>query len=156
VEDLWGTDNGINPISIRNEIKDLTWENVGIARSEESLRQAIEVFEDMKKNRLPRVGNRSRSFNMEFMEVMDVRSMIASGECMAKGALMREESRCGHFREDYPLPKDEWTLNIIYSLDKNGDLKLKKESIVQTRLHPKDVEMPVFPTSGKILPSEEG
>ena len=93
---------------------------------------------------------------MEFMEAMDVRSMIASGECMARGALMREESRCGHFREDYPLPKDEWTLNIIYSLDKNGDLTLKKEPIVQTRLHRKDAEMPVFPTSGKILRSDEG
>jgi len=156
VEDLWDTDNGINPISIRNEIKELTWDNVGIARTKESLSHAIEVFEDMKKNRLPRVGNRSRSFNMEFMEAMDVRSMIASGECMARGALMREESRCGHFREDYPLPKDEWTLNIIYSLDENGDLTLKKEPIVQTRLHRKDAEMPVFPTSGKILRSDEG
>ena len=150
VEDIVSTDNGVNPISIRNEIKDLVWNNVGIARSEGTLTHAIEVFEDMKKNRLPRVGDRGRSYSIEFLEALDVRSMICSGECMARGGLLREESRCGHFREDYPVPKDEWTANIIYSLDGDGQLVLRKEPIVQTILDPKKVEMPIFPTHGRL------
>jgi len=150
VEDVVGTDNGVNPISVRNEIKDLVWDHVGIARSKDSLTHAIKVFEDMKVNRLPRIGNRGGSYNIEFIEAMDVRSMIISGETMARGALMREESRCGHFREDHPLPKDEWTANIVYCLDEKGALRMEKTPIVQTRLDPKAVEMPIFPTHGKM------
>lgn len=156
VEDIVSTDNGVNPISIRNEIKDLVWDNVGIARSKESLNHALEVLDDIKTNRLPRIGNRGSAYNTEFMEALDVRSMIVSSECMARGALMREESRCGHFREDLPLPKDEWTANIVTSYDEDGQLKLEKIPVVQTHLSPDEVEMPIFPTCGIIPPLDEG
>jgi len=149
VEDIVSTDNGVNPISMRNEIKELMWNNVGIARSKESLTHAINVLEGMKK-RPPRVGQRGKSYNVEFLEALDARSMICSAECMARGALMREESRCGHFREDYPVPKHEWTVNIVYSLDEDGELRLRKEPVVQTILDPYGTEMPIFPTHGRI------
>jgi succinate dehydrogenase/fumarate reductase flavoprotein subunit len=156
VEDVVGTDNGVNPISIRNEIKDLIWDNVGIARSRESLNHALEVLEDIKTNRLPRIGSRGGVYNTEFMEALDVRSMIVSSECMTRGALTREESRCGHFREDFPLPKEEWTANIVATWDENGQFELEKIPAVQTHLNPDEVEMPIFPTSGKIPPPLEG
>jgi len=149
VDDIVGQDNGVNPISTRNEIKNLVWDNVGIARSKESLTHALNVLEDMRVNRLPRVGDRGRSaYNTEFLEALDVRSLITSSECMARAGLMREESRCGHFREDFPVPKDEWTANIVTSLDKEGEYKLKKIPVVQTHLKAEDVEMPIFPTCG--------
>jgi succinate dehydrogenase / fumarate reductase flavoprotein subunit len=149
VDDIISVDNGVNPISIRNEIKDLVWDNVGIARSKASLAHALEVLEDIKVNRLPRIGSRGRTaYNTEFMEALDVRSMIVSSECMARGALMREESRCGHFRQDFPIPKDEWTANIVTSLDEEGQYNLEKIPVVQTHLRSDDVEMPIFPTCG--------
>jgi len=156
VEDMVSTDNGVNPISIRNEIKDLVWDNVGIARSEGSLKHALEVLEDIKTNRLPGIGSRGSVYNTEFMEALDVRSMIVSSECMARGALMREESRCGHFREDFPLSKDEWTANIVTCYDEDGQSKLEKIPVVQTHLRSDEVEMPIFPTCGTIPPLDEG
>jgi len=61
---------------------------------------------------------------------------------------MREESRCGHFREDFPVPKDEWTANIVTSMDKEGGYQLKKIPVVQTHLKTEDVDMPIFPVCG--------
>lgn len=148
--DIVGTDNGINPIVIRNEIKELTWNYIGISRSEEKLKYALNILDDIKRNRLPRVGNRTGSYNVNFIEAMDVRSMIVSAEVMARAALMRTESRCGHFREDYPLPDKSWTLNIVIYQAKNGEYVLSKNPVVKTRLDPDEVEMPVFPVSGKI------
>lgn len=150
VLDVVGTDNGINPIVIRNEIKELTWNYIGIARSEEKLKYALSILEDIKRNRLPRVGNRTGSYNVNFIEAVDVRSTIVSAEVMARAALMRTESRCGHFREDYPLPDKSWTLNIVIHQAKDGEYVLSETPIVKTRLDPDEVEMPVFPVSGKI------
>jgi succinate dehydrogenase / fumarate reductase flavoprotein subunit len=144
------TDNGINPITVRNEIKELSWDYVGIARSEEKLKHALDTLDDIRQNRLPRIGNGSGAYNTNFIEAMDVRSMIVSAEAMARSALMRTESRCGHFREDYPLPDKDWTVNIVISQDENGQYALNRTPIVKTRLDPDEVELPVFPVSGKI------
>jgi len=150
IADVVGTDNGINPITIRNEIKELSWDYVGIARSEEKLKHALDTLNDIKQSRLPRIGNGSGAYNTNFIEAMDVRSMIVSAETMARSALMRTESRCGHFREDYPLPDKDWTVNIVVRQDEDGQYALTKTPIVKTRLDPDEVELPVFPVSGKI------
>jgi succinate dehydrogenase/fumarate reductase flavoprotein subunit len=148
--DVVETDNGISPITIRNEIKNLSWDYVGIARSEEKLKHAIETLEEMKARRLPRIGDRGRSFNIEFIEAMDVRSLIVSLEVMARAALIRTESRCGHFREDYPLPEKNWVLNIVSHQNPDGELVFEKRPIVKTLLDPDEVEMPIFPVCGLI------
>jgi fumarate reductase (CoM/CoB) subunit A len=144
------TDNAINPIAIRNEIKELSWNYVGIARSEGKLKHALDTLNDIKQNRLPRIGNRTGAYNTSFIEAMDIRSMIVSVEAMVRAALMRTESRCGHFREDYPSPDKVWTLNIVIHQDKAGQYVLTKTPIVETLLDPDDVSLPVFPASGKI------
>ncbi len=150
ISDVVGTDNGINPITIRNEIKELSWDYVGIARSEEKLKHALDTLNDIKQNRLPRIGNGSGAYNTNFIEAMDVRSMIVSAEAMARSALMRTESRCGHFREDYPLPDKDWTVNIVVRQDEDGQYALTRTPIVKTRLDPDEMELPAFPVSGKI------
>ena len=111
---------------------------------------ALDTLEDIKQNRLPRIGNGGGAYNTNFIEAMDVRSMIVSAEAMARTALMRTESRCGHFREDYPLPDEDWTLNIAIRQDEDGQYILTKNPIVKTRLDPEQVELPAFPVSGKI------
>ena len=148
--DVVETDNGINPIAIRNEIKELSWDYVGIARSDEKLKHVLDTLDEMKQNRLPRIGNGLGAYNTNFIEAMDVRSMIVSVEVMARAALMRTESRCGHFREDYPLPDKAWALNIVIHQDKDGQYVLTKAPIVKTLLDPDDVSLPIFPVSGKI------
>jgi len=150
IMDVVETDNGISPITIRNEIKNLSWDYVGIARSEEKLKHAIQTLEDIKARRLPRIGDRGSSFNIEFIEAMDVRSLIVSLEVMARGALIRTESRCGHFREDYPLPERNWVLNIVAHQNPDGELVFEKHPIVKTLLDPDEVEMPIFPVCGLI------
>lgn len=148
--DILGPDNGVNPMAVRNEIKDLTWDFVGIARNERKLKHAIDALEDIRAHRLPRVPDTGGVYNVSFVEAMDVRSMIVSAEVMARSALLRTESRCGHFREDYPLPDKEWTCNIAVRRDSDGQYVLATIPIVKTRLDPGEVELPEFPVSGRI------
>jgi len=150
IEDVTGSGNDINPISIRNEIKELTWDYVGIARNEEKLLYALQTLDSIKRNRMPRTGNRPGTYNNNFIEAMDVRSMIVSVEVMARAALMRTESRCGHFREDYPLPDKNWTTNIVIRRGIDGQYHLSKAPIVKTRLDPEEADLPEFPITGKL------
>jgi len=143
-------DNGVNPIAIRNEIKELAWDYVGIARNEKKLKHALDTLDDIKRHRLPQIGSRIGAYNINFIEAMDIRSMVVSVEVMARAALMRIESRCGHFREDYPFPDKDWTANIVIHQDKDGEYVLTKTPIVKTILDPGEVELPEFPVSGKI------
>jgi succinate dehydrogenase / fumarate reductase flavoprotein subunit len=48
--------------------------------------------------------------------------MIAVCECIARAALMREESRGGHTRDDFPAMSAEWRkVNLICSQNAEGD-----------------------------------
>ena len=48
--------------------------------------------------------------------------MLAVAECVARAALIREESRGGHTRDDFPKMSSHWRqVNLICSLNEAGD-----------------------------------
>jgi succinate dehydrogenase / fumarate reductase flavoprotein subunit len=47
--------------------------------------------------------------------------MLLIAVCIARAALLREESRGGHTRDDYPAMSEEWRkVNLICSLSADG------------------------------------
>ena len=41
-------------------------------------------------------------------------------------ALEREESRGGHFREDFPVQVEDWRCRLVAALDPDGELQVAK------------------------------
>lgn len=78
------------------QIQTMMMENVGIVRNKERLQYAIEWFEKFKHEF---EGISPSSLTIEQLELFN---MITVGWLIARSALMRTESRGGHFREDYP------------------------------------------------------
>jgi succinate dehydrogenase / fumarate reductase, flavoprotein subunit len=63
-----------------------------------------------------------RAFNPGWHLALDLYNMIAVCECIARAALIREESRGGHTRDDFPGMSAEWRkVNLICSLNEAGD-----------------------------------
>jgi succinate dehydrogenase / fumarate reductase flavoprotein subunit len=53
------------------------------------------------------IEDKSRLFNTELQEAIELGHMLDYSTFIVKGALAREESRGAHFREDFPERNDE-------------------------------------------------
>ncbi|NJM52021.1 MAG: hypothetical protein HC846_00715 [Blastocatellia bacterium] len=77
--------------AVKKRVKRVMWERVGIGRNADDLRRAVKEFEQIEQANL---GTASRNF-------------VAVAKLVAVGALWREESRGGHYRDDFPERDDE-------------------------------------------------
>jgi L-aspartate oxidase len=77
-----------------NAIRDLMWEHGGIVRSAHGLAQCLAALADIE-SRLPPGATEERS-------------MAQTARLIAQSALLREESRGGHYRTDYPRTRKLW------------------------------------------------
>ncbi len=91
------------------ELGMLLWDNVGMARTRESLETALAEIKKIKhgfENNLKLVGS-ADNLNKMLELAGRVTDFIELGELMARDALHREESCGGHFREEYQTPDGE-------------------------------------------------
>jgi L-aspartate oxidase len=75
------------------------WENAAIDRSARGLRTCLDDLKAIE-SRLPHGATEELN-------------LIQSARLIAQAALMREESRGGHFRSDFPRAKGSWAAKRI-------------------------------------------
>ncbi|HEY6828140.1 MAG TPA: L-aspartate oxidase [Gemmatimonadaceae bacterium] len=78
-----------------DEIRAVMWENAGIARTARGLRTALERLADIGR-RLP-------------LGATEELNMLQTAHLVVEAALLRKESRGGHYRADYPRAKRTWS-----------------------------------------------
>jgi L-aspartate oxidase len=83
--------------AVRKRVKRIMWERVGILRDRTSLERALGEIETISS------GRHSASS----------RSFVTLAKLVAQGALWREESRGGHYRTDFPQPREEFRVHSI-------------------------------------------
>lgn len=113
-----------NPYTLHQELQQTMNDLVGIIRREAEMKQALEKLAELRV-RARRAGVEGhRQFNPGWHLALDLRNMLLVGECVARAALERTESRGGHTREDHPSMDRRWRpVNLVCSLaDPAGDL----------------------------------
>src|SRR3989304_9101502 len=74
------------------------------------------------------------SYNLEFIESLQVRNLLYILELIATAALTRQESRGLHYRSDYPhVDNDNWLRNTILSRGMNG-INVSTSPVVSTKI----------------------
>jgi succinate dehydrogenase / fumarate reductase flavoprotein subunit len=107
---------------IRDELKAVMHEKVGIFRNKHNLSLALTKIRDLK-TRLKNVHVRNKStiFNQELVNVMELEGMLDISEVICLGALVRRESRGSHYRLDHPERDDEnWLKHTIAAFTPEG------------------------------------
>ncbi|MCL5058402.1 MAG: L-aspartate oxidase [Actinobacteria bacterium] len=89
---------------IRTGLRTVMNQNVGPVRTGEGLKKAIEFF-----NKYSYINKHEATSPPD----MEVRNMLEVGSLIAESALMRTESRGGHYRLDYPDSRDSWRKHLI-------------------------------------------
>ncbi|MCS6957725.1 MAG: FAD-dependent oxidoreductase [Aquificaceae bacterium] len=110
---------------IRRRMGEITWEKMGIFRDETSLQSAFEELSELLQRweRIPLV-DKSKVFNTNLVELIELRNMLHLARAVAFCALHRKESRGGHYREDYPERDDENFLKHTIVRQEGDTLKL--------------------------------
>ncbi len=89
-------------VAVRKRVKRVMWERVGILRDKDSLQRALKEFNQIRHANL---GTLSKNF-------------VTVATLITKAALWREESRGGHFRNDFSETKEDWR---IHSIQRRGE-----------------------------------
>ena len=107
-----------NSYSLHAELQEITHNLVGIIRTGKEVEEAIEKIAQIRVRSANVAVAGDRKFNPGFHLAFDLDNMLLVAESTAKSALLREESRGGHTRDDFPGMNSKWRqINHISSFD---------------------------------------
>ena len=151
--------NGRSPIEMRRRIQRIADENVNMLREGEKLQSALEELEEMRGEIAGDVavqGSRTRRYNLEWIEALQLENLRQCLELTAASALHRRESRGAHFRSDYQqCDNDNWLKNTVIRLEA-GKRNVSSEPLVITKLQPPGGVMTYREALGMELASIKG
>ncbi|MFI7618005.1 fumarate reductase/succinate dehydrogenase flavoprotein subunit [Nonomuraea terrae] len=126
--------SGDNPYEVHHELQRTMNDLVGIIRKAEEVSEALQVVEKLKE-RVKMVGAAgSAVYNPGWHLAIDLRNMVLVSECVARAALMREESRGGHTRDDFPAMDPKWRRKLLLcSVGDGSAVKVAEKAQPQMR-----------------------
>ncbi|MFZ5650871.1 MAG: FAD-binding protein [Bacillota bacterium] len=117
---------GVDIYPIRDEIKNLMWEKVGVVREGKKLQEAMARLDELLEMAdQAYVANRTLSrYNMEWNDILNTINWITVARMVSKSASLRTESRGSHYRSDFTGTDNEnWLVNIY--LKNKGDMEIE-------------------------------
>jgi succinate dehydrogenase / fumarate reductase, flavoprotein subunit len=112
---------GENPYTIHTDLQQTMHDLVGIIRTADEVEKAIQLLDDLKERARKISVEGDKVFNPGWHLALDLPNMLLVSECIARSALIREESRGGHTRDDFPKMSDEWRkVNLVCRPDGDG------------------------------------
>jgi len=105
---------GEDPYALHEELKTEMQDDVGIYRDEAGLKAAVGRVEDLQRRAASaHAGSGRPAYNPGWNLCRDLRNMLIVSEAVARGALLRQESRGAHSRLDFPHYDGYWAEHNI-------------------------------------------
>jgi succinate dehydrogenase / fumarate reductase flavoprotein subunit len=135
------TSNGTETVpKIREELQAGMTKNAGVFRTKESLEtQLKEIDELLERFNNIRIDDKSKTFNTDLQEAIELGHILEFSKFIVYSALIREESRGGHYREDFPIRNDKKYLKHTYAyMDKNFNMRHEWGEVVLGKFEPRE------------------
>jgi succinate dehydrogenase / fumarate reductase, flavoprotein subunit len=123
-------EKGENPYLLHEALQDVMHENVNIVRTGDELKTAVGEIEKLWERATQVKAQGASQYNPGWHEALSMRSLLLTAEAVTKAALVREESRGAHTRNDFPGERDEWGKRLVI-VRKGGNGRL--ETAVEER-----------------------
>jgi succinate dehydrogenase / fumarate reductase flavoprotein subunit len=135
------TSNGTETVpGLREELQIGMTADAGVFRTKESLQRQLKLIDDLlvRFNNI-RIDDKSNTFNTDLQEALELGHMLEFSKFIVVGALNREESRGGHYREDFPERDDEKFLKHTYAyMDENYNITTEWGEVTLGKFEPKE------------------
>lgn len=132
-----GDDSGekMGPYDIQAQLQEKMQDLVGIARSQESLTQALEEIQNLreKAENVHAIGN--REYNAGWHTALDLDCLLTVSEAIALAALERRASIGAHSRDDYPEKEESGAgkYNTVIKKADDGAMEIRRHPVDELR-----------------------
>ncbi|WP_394743235.1 FAD-binding protein [Natronococcus roseus] len=122
VDHLMEKDDGVQHAQIRAKLQKAMTDYVNVFRTDEGIRKALRVIRECREEyQNVYVDDPSRTFNTDLQQTYETRNLIDVAETIALGALVRNEFRGAHWRQENQERDDEnWLKHTLISWE-DGD-----------------------------------
>jgi succinate dehydrogenase / fumarate reductase flavoprotein subunit len=119
--------SGEIPYAVQHDLQRTMQELVGIVRNARDMHQALAALDELKA-RAERVSvSGHREYHTGWHTALDLRNLLTVSEAITRSAIERQESRGGHFREDFPRMDPTWgTVNVQVTRTGDGSMTVRR------------------------------
>jgi succinate dehydrogenase / fumarate reductase flavoprotein subunit len=131
--------NGSNSSAeVRSTLQEEMMEKASVVRSEDSLTEVNETIGKLyDRFANARVKDKSKIFNTELVEHMELGFLLDMAEATVVSARARTESRGAHYREDHEMREDNhWMKHTFITKSPDGEIKLAYKDVTMGRYEP--------------------
>jgi len=138
-DELRHGDGKENAFDIGVEMKKIMFADVGVFRTEDGMKTAIEKIRELKERfKRVKVSDTGKVFNTELLNAWELGNMLDLAEVIGTCALNRQESRGGHAREDFPKRDDANWLKHTLIWNRDGQFEIGYKPVAITKYQPKE------------------
>ncbi|MBX3381023.1 MAG: fumarate reductase/succinate dehydrogenase flavoprotein subunit [Phycisphaeraceae bacterium] len=125
---------GENPYVVQHSLQEMMQDKVGIVRTEADMAAALDGLSALKKRAAAAGIDGNREYNPGWHTALDLDNLLVVSEAATRSALDRQESRGGHFREDYQEKQKDFSQhNTVIRRGPDGGMQLRREAIPPLR-----------------------
>jgi len=124
---------------IRRAMRKVMMVKCGVHRSNRSITKARDTILELRQRyQQVSIADTSAYFNTELMEAIELGFLLDSAWTITESALLREESRGAHSREDFPERDDtNWLKHTFIHLEGDNKVKFDFQPVKITKFQPK-------------------
>jgi len=124
---------------IRNKMRAIMTEKASVFRTETGIIEAIETLTELKERaKGTALSGSNLVLNQELVQRWELDNLLTVSMAICLAALKRKESRGAHFRDDYPVRKDEFNYHTLLSMSQFGKAEFGR----------REVDMSLFKAAG--------
>ncbi|MFP3225658.1 MAG: succinate dehydrogenase flavoprotein subunit [Sulfolobaceae archaeon] len=132
-------ESGVHFGEVLERLRDIMWDYVGVFRDENGLKTAIsEIFKLREEAKNTYVLDKSKVYNTEFYNALELKNMLDLALVIATTAIIRKESRGAHYRLDYPKRDDTNWLKHTLAYLKGNTVEITYKPVRMTKWKPEE------------------